>query len=51
MLRDKVEIGLDDELIKRLEQGRKQAFAPPVLPDSPVTSEGSLVESCNPSSS
>jgi len=28
MFKDKVEIGLDEELIKRLEQGRKRAFTP-----------------------
>ena len=28
MFKDKLEIGLDEELIKRLEQGRKRAFLP-----------------------
>src|SRR6267143_1001888 len=28
MFKDKVEIGLDEELIKRLEQGRKRSFTP-----------------------
>ena len=28
MFKDKVEIGLDEELIRRLEQGRKRAFLP-----------------------
>src|SRR6267143_6049713 len=35
MFKDKVKIGLDEELIKRLEQGRKRSFPP----DGAVTLE------------